>query len=164
MAEQSTSSQLNAEQIRRGITRIQKRIEEITRFDPTTVTKDNQYNIPELEAIKAGIDDALERTFGSGTSDYKRYQGAKYFPTFSSSVFKDHEIKDGFSKSKERSLALLKQAVKSLEERLAEAPFDAGAAKTQPDTGGALTRGFRGARSRRRGARSCGAIPCPDRT
>jgi hypothetical protein len=63
--------QATAEEIRQGIVRLKKRLDEVSAFEPTSVTEQN--NIPHVEALSAAVDEALIRTFGADTLDYKRY-------------------------------------------------------------------------------------------
>jgi predicted nucleotide-binding protein len=107
--------------MRAGIERLQKRIEEVKAFDPHSVT--DKYHAPEVDKIVASIQDALARTFGTESAEYDRYQEAanfdKGFSPFGPSDL--GEVKRHLAQSQERSLALLNQAVESLQERLAEA-------------------------------------------
>jgi predicted nucleotide-binding protein len=116
---------LTVDDMNRGIARLQKRIEEVERFNPQTVT--DQYNAPELDALTAAVAEALALTFGHGTLDYNRYKDAAEFdrgPYNYAHVVPPHEFQRSISGSKERSLALLRQAIRSLEERLSEAPAE----------------------------------------
>ena len=56
------TANLTIKQIEDGLTRLKKRLEDVHKFDPLTVT--DQHDAPELEALEASIDDALVRTFG----------------------------------------------------------------------------------------------------
>ena len=89
-------------------------------FEPTSVT-DN--NIPHVEALSAAVDEALIRTFGADTLDYKRYSDAAYFdngPFNYAFPVPINQVHASLSRSKARSIALLTQAITALEERLAE--------------------------------------------
>jgi hypothetical protein len=68
---------LSVDKMRAGIDRLRKRIEEVTRFDPHTVSE--QYNIPEIDKLSAAVDDSLARTFGPNTVEYDRYKAASHF-------------------------------------------------------------------------------------
>src|SRR4051812_20835895 len=119
--------------MRAGIDRLQKRIEEVDHFDPTTVT--DQHDIPNVKALSASIDDALVRTFGADTLEYKRCKDASHFNNGQFNYIYEVPIQDvhqSLSRSKARNLALLRQAVGSLEEQLAES--DAVPAVTPPAT------------------------------
>jgi hypothetical protein len=58
-------AQLTPDEMQQGINRLQKRLEEVDAFDPTSVIE--QFNIPHVEALATSIDDALIRTFGADT-------------------------------------------------------------------------------------------------
>jgi predicted nucleotide-binding protein len=104
-----------------GIIRLRKRIEEVEQFDPQTVTE--QYNIPEIDRLKAAVDDSLVRTFGADTVEYNRYKDAAYFDNgphnYAYRVPIEH-VQRSLGRSKARNLALLEQAVQSLKEQLSE--------------------------------------------
>ena len=68
---------LGADRMRLGIELLKRRLGEVESFDPASVT--DQHTIPHVEALSASIDEALVRTFGSGTADYKRYSDAAIF-------------------------------------------------------------------------------------
>jgi predicted nucleotide-binding protein len=113
--------QATPEELRLGIDRLTKRLGEVSAFDPTSVTEQN--NIPQVEALSAAVDDSLIRTFGADTLDYRRYSDAAYFDNGPHNYAYHVPISDvhaSLSRSKARSLALLTQAIASLEERLAE--------------------------------------------
>ena len=131
MARQSTpqqkhAAQLTAAEMKAGIERIEKRIKEVEVFDPKSVT--DQHTAPDLDGLEAAIDDTLARTFGAQTLDYDRYKQAKDFdrgPYNSLYVVQPHEFQASLIKSKASSLALLRQGVKSLQERLDESDDNA---------------------------------------
>jgi predicted nucleotide-binding protein len=100
---------------------LKKRLEDVNRFEPRSVI--DQFNAPELDALVVSIDDALVRTFGADTLDYERYQSAKYFergPYNSMHPTKPAEFQRSIARSKDRTIALLGQAIRSLQERLEE--------------------------------------------
>lgn len=69
--------QSTPEEIRQGIDRLVKRLEEVRAFDPTSVVEQN--NIPHVEALGAAVDESLILTFGADTLDYRRYSDAGFF-------------------------------------------------------------------------------------
>ena len=118
---QKHEAQLTATEMKVGIERVGKRIKELEDFDPKSVT--DQHSTPDLDALEAAIDETLTRTFGAQTLDYDRYQQAKDFNRGPyNSLYDVHpdEFQASIAKSKANSLALLRQAVKSLHERLDE--------------------------------------------
>jgi predicted nucleotide-binding protein len=125
-------ARLSSEEMRSGITRLRRRIDEVKKFDPTSIAE--QYNIPEITALSAAIDDSLIRTFHADTVEYNRYKDASYFdngPHNYAYRVDIREVHQSLNRSKARSLALLEQAVQSLEEQLGEenaptSPADSG--------------------------------------
>jgi predicted nucleotide-binding protein len=116
-----------------GIERLRKRIEEVKQFDPQSVR--DQFNIPQITALSAGIDDALTRAFGADTIEYGRYKSATKFnngPFNYKYQVPIQEVHESLSQSKARNLALLEQAVRSLEEQLAEEGVGAGSMMMVP--------------------------------
>lgn len=61
-------------QVRTAIARFKQRLLELHAFDPATV---NARDEPRIGALEQAIDQALVRSFGAGTADYRRYVGAK---------------------------------------------------------------------------------------
>ena len=129
---------LTAGQKRRRIERLQKCITSLEAFDLQKVRK--RFGNPEVVALEAAIDKALSSAFGYGTSAYLRYnQAATLDPsplitnaTLRSPVLrpvggpgrhdaKVHEARQQFSESKERSIALLRKAISTLEDEIADA-------------------------------------------
>jgi hypothetical protein len=115
-------ARLTPVEMQAGIERLHRRLEEVKQFDPRSVTE--QYNIPHVEKITAAVDDALVRTFGGDSLDYERYQEAAHFNNGPHNYAYEvplHEVQQSLGRSKNRSIALLEQAIESLRERLAEA-------------------------------------------
>jgi predicted nucleotide-binding protein len=107
--------------MRQGAERLRKRLQEVEGFAPTSVTE--QYNIPHVEALAAAVDEALVRTFGADTLDYRRYAEAAQFDNGPHNYAYEvpiSEVQQTLARCKARSIALLKQAIATLEERIAE--------------------------------------------
>jgi hypothetical protein len=121
---------------RRRIERLQKCVTRLEAFDPQKVRK----RAPAVVELEAAIDKALSSAFGYGTPAYLRYnQAATLDPdplvanaTLRSPVLrpvggpprgdaKAHEVSRNFSENKERSIALLRKAISTLEEEIADA-------------------------------------------
>ena len=129
------AAQLTPQLMTAGIDRLKKRLEDVQRFEPQSVT--DQYNAPELDALEASIDDALVRTFGANTLDYERYKFAKDFdrgPYNYVERVQPHEFQPSIARSKASSIALLGQAIKSLEEQLEEHSANPPANQKSPET------------------------------
>lgn len=124
MTRRPTSKQpanLNSNELRSGIRRLNLRIDELEAFDPSIIPE--QFSA-DKKAIEASIDNTLSRVFGTDTADYGRYSNAAYLddgPHFYNDHFvPPHEWQTTLEKSKQTSIALLKKAVLGLEEELAE--------------------------------------------
>jgi len=144
------SAQLSIEQMRVGITRLNRRIADLEALDPEAV---QQRWAPEVKALQTSIEESLSAVFGHGTVQYNRYRRAAIFdwgpvdatPDWiaarSGGVgYPDHALnfRPYLAKSKEDAISLLRQAVRGLEEEigdrgnLAVAPI-AAAPVTTPD-------------------------------
>ena len=126
--------QLTPQQMTAGIDRLKKRLEAMQSFDPQSVT--DQHNTPELDALAASIDEALVRTFGADTLDYERYKSAKDFnrgPYNYMHPTRPHEFQRSIARSKDSSIALLRQAIKSLEEQLEEHSSNPSVEQSSPE-------------------------------
>jgi|GEM_PF-2894984 len=109
----------NLPQLNVAIERLQRRIAEVEALDPTTLEKWS----PNVDALQASIDDALSRIFGHDTVEYKRYRRtvnwAAEIPTFGGETSLQ-EYRDDVAKGKREVLTMLGQAVRSLQEELAD--------------------------------------------
>lgn len=108
--------------LRQSIERLRKRLDTLKAWNPESVRK--RFHSPELDALSASIDEALARTFGSHSDDYNRYQSAFYFNQGSISLgggdIPLSRLHSYLTESKAENVALLQQAIDSLEERLSE--------------------------------------------
>jgi hypothetical protein len=106
--------------LRQGIERLQRQIRELETFDPSLV---RVRNAAETRAMQAAIAESLAKTFGNGTSEYNRYASAArldHAPNYISGRPSDALVAEWIQDGKTKSLALLNQAVKDLQEELAE--------------------------------------------
>ena len=130
---------LTVEQKRRRIRRLRKCVQRVEAFDPQIVQK--RFGIPEVLALEAAIDKALSSAFGYGTSAYIRYNLAATLnhgplitnaalrstvrPDFGGPASDDaqeaQEARKYYSKGKERSISLLRQAICTLEDEISDA-------------------------------------------
>jgi hypothetical protein len=127
---------LTVGQKRRRIERLQKCVTRLEAFDPQKTRK----RAPAVVELEAAIDKALSSAFGYGTPAYLRHnQAATLEPdpivanaTLRSPVLrpvggpprgdaKAHEVSRNFSENKERSIALLRKAISTLEKEIADA-------------------------------------------
>ncbi len=111
--------EMTGDDMRRGITLLGRRLAEVEQMDPRSISEHD------MHALESAIDEALERVYGRGTSDYNRYCSAARFDngplrmgggTWGRSMPEDrtHYVIDG----QKQSIALLKGALRVLEERL----------------------------------------------
>lgn len=129
---------LTAGQKRRRIERLQKCITSLEAFDPQKVRK--RFGNPEVLALEAAIDKALSSAFGYGTPAYMQYnQAATLDPgplitnvALHGTVLRPvrapgrheaqaQEARHHFSDGRERSIALLRKAIGTLEDEIAAA-------------------------------------------
>lgn len=101
--------------------RLKKRVDALNAFNVDEIRE--QFDSPAVKRLQADIDEALVRTFGGETLDYDRYSPAADFdwgPVFVGADTSIHEVRDALNRSKRDNIALLEQAISSLEEQLAE--------------------------------------------
>ncbi len=113
--------EMTAADLKAGAVRMAKRLDEVRNFAPERVTQ--QFDDPDVARIRASVEEGLQRTFGAGTPDYNRYHAACSFstgPILLNRRANAHEVQQHLATAKARSIALLEQAVTSLNERLEE--------------------------------------------
>jgi predicted nucleotide-binding protein len=119
---------LTTDQMRRGIGQLKRRIADLEGFDPQTVQK--RWS-PAVKALEAAIKEALFDVFGHNTLQYKLYDEATHLdiaPIIAQTDFYEGGLDDqeaqvakqSVSDGKERSLLLLRRAVRGLEEKIAD--------------------------------------------
>jgi predicted nucleotide-binding protein len=115
---------LTPDELRNGVARLEKRIEELTAFDPTKMTATNP---PELSALSTSIERTLGIIFGEYTADYHRFRLAANLQWHPNVMMmpggRRPPLSDyihGVMNNRERSSALLREAVRTLTEDLAE--------------------------------------------
>ncbi len=128
---------LTVEQKQCCIERLKKCIADLEAFNPHIVKK--RLGTREILALETVIDDALSAAFGYGTPTYFRHNLAAalyHGPLITNAVFSGGRLSYGpgsraeqearearhyFSDGKRRSLALLQQAIRTLQDEIAEA-------------------------------------------
>ncbi len=115
---------LTAEQMRVGVTKLERRIRELQEYDVSTYHADRSN--AQLEALTTDIQSTLTDVFGVHTPEWNRFTSAAYFDTgpMSANVFgrgsdvhpqvRQQHLRDSI----ETNLATLQSAVKLLRERL----------------------------------------------
>jgi predicted nucleotide-binding protein len=111
---------LSRGQIERAIARIKGLIEDLENFDPESVEERSD---PRVDVLEGSIREALLDIFGDGTPQFQIYVAAANIDTAGINYafqIPHAKVVEGLANGKKRALALLNQAVKSLERRLAE--------------------------------------------
>jgi hypothetical protein len=120
---------LSVHEMRAGIERLSRRIEELKKLDPQSVSARRS---PAVVSLEAAIEDSLAAIFGHGTPKFNRYRAASDLePTlivtplfvgprgsFGGGGENVHELQQGIAQRKQQALALLEQAVRGLEEEI----------------------------------------------
>lgn len=111
--------QLPPDAIRRGIERLNERINELRAFDANTLPSGNS---PALTALSAAIKDTLERCFGEDTSAYRRFASAATLQLrvimVSDNYPQRHHYVEAARQNIEQSIVLLQEAQRVLLEDL----------------------------------------------
>jgi len=116
--QQPQSANLTPDQMRQGISRIQRRISELENFDSSGLT---QRWSGEVKAMETAIEETLSKVFGHGSIEYNRYKLAKdldHGPLIIGHVSPPWEAQKFFNDGRSRSISLLQQAIRGLEEDL----------------------------------------------
>jgi predicted nucleotide-binding protein len=125
---------LTVEQLRRRIERLQKCIDDLEAFDPEIVQKRD--GVPQVIAIERAIDGALEAAFGHLTPAYNRFRAAarldhgpqtmRISPDWGGGSFGNydpreaHEARLHLAEGKARSIVLLREAIRAVEDEIAD--------------------------------------------
>lgn len=116
------SKQLTPSEIEKGLARLRTRLAELEAFDPSGIREKRP---PELVALSTGIEAALSKTFGDKTSEYYRYLEASDL-LWSPAIFIGgyetplSDYRDAMTNRVKNARILLKEAIRSLEEDLAD--------------------------------------------
>ncbi len=113
-------AKLNVEQMRRGIERLRKRMDDLNSFDPNGVAR--RFD-PQVTALETSIADTLDRIFGPDTVERRRFDvGHLDGGPIQMSLGRGYEpdFKPYLEKGKARALAAIGSAIKALEEEVEE--------------------------------------------
>lgn len=107
----------SARELRAVIRKFQRRIADLDKFDPLKVSSRKD---PDIDVLEAAIAETLRDAFGHQTPKHRDYVLAATLDTAGHNMngTPHHEVIEGLVHGRERSLALLKQAVRSFEERI----------------------------------------------
>jgi predicted nucleotide-binding protein len=121
------AAELSREQMRTGIDRLKLRIADLEAFDANRISARND---PDVLALETSIEETVQRVFGPRTIEQRRYAPAALLHVRAvaiSSTFgransgpPSRQIQGEFDNFRAKSMALLGQAIKGLEEELAE--------------------------------------------
>src|ERR1039458_3095677 len=117
---QPDAPQLSPAEIKSAIARFQRRISDLESFDPATVGSRSD---PRIKTLAVAIDEALSQAFGHQTPEYRRYRAAALLDRASHNYLHEtplREVIEGLTRGKEEAIALLRQAIRSFEEKLAD--------------------------------------------
>jgi hypothetical protein len=115
------------EEKKQDIVRLQRRIQDLEKFDPAAITKRDD---PSVTEIQRAIDDTLRFVFGHGTIEYKKYESAGQLNhglrLLSREWGRAATLDDpaearrfvAAAEGKDQALVLLRQAVNTLEEEI----------------------------------------------
>ena len=110
---------LTPDQMRSGITKLERRISELKALD---IKQFQSGDDPVILALQASIESTLQEVFGLSTAGYDRYHIATELDlsdySFNFMGVSQPNIYEGITQGRDRAVALLEQAVKSLNENL----------------------------------------------
>lgn len=114
------AANLTLAQMKAAMLPLKRRIAELEAFDPNSIRDQSD---PRITTLEAAIDETLSDIFGQDTIEYARYITAGALDTAGFNMYGIPlgETIEGLHRGKERSLALLRQIIKSLEEKLGDA-------------------------------------------
>jgi predicted nucleotide-binding protein len=114
--------QLTVTEMQRGIERLRERIAEIEAFDVTSMTATHP---PAITGLQVAVKDTLVRIFGEDTADFRRFSNACELQWQATWAMGDYpalsDYQDGIREKISHSLAILSQAIRTLEEEIADA-------------------------------------------
>lgn len=109
-------------EMQRGIERIKARIATLQAFDPSAMAVEQP---PEIAGLQVDIKANLDRIFGEGTADYRHFESACDLQWSPSVMYGDYpalrDYQEGVREKIAYSVAILGQAVRFLEEEIADA-------------------------------------------
>ena len=111
---------LTVDQMKRGIIRLQKRIDDLEAFNPNSV---QERGAPEVKALQTAIDETLTAVFGHKTVEYNRYQRAAVLdhgPHRINHKASPSEAQQYVAEGKRGAIVALQQAIRGLEEEIGE--------------------------------------------
>jgi predicted nucleotide-binding protein len=111
---------LAVDQMKSGVRRLQKRLDDLEAFDPLSI---QERSAPEIRALEKAIDETLTAVYGHNTVEYNRYRSATRLdngPYIIGKRHSPHEVQQYLTDGKKASILTLQQAIRGLEEEIAE--------------------------------------------
>jgi len=108
---------MDIEEIEIAIARIEKRIEELDEFDPSSV---GDRDDPRIRVLETSVRKTLQDILGESTPDYLTYRNAESLDRASISMYGPtpiHEVIDGLERGKANAIAVLKGLISMLREQ-----------------------------------------------
>jgi predicted nucleotide-binding protein len=120
-----TPANLSLDQIQRAIPRINKRIADLEALTPAEF---QERFPPEISTIRLSVEQTLADIFGPKSIEYERYRAAAVLDSgplslgggYSPRGATDVRFREYYERSKQKSIAMLKQAIAGLEEQAQE--------------------------------------------
>lgn len=118
-------------EMQRGIERLKERMRALEAFDPKAMVVEEP---PEIAGMQVDLKGTLKKIFGEGTADYLRFESASDLQWTTPFAIGDYpslvHYQEGIAAKIAHSLAILGQAVRFLEEEIADSSDDSGQAPT----------------------------------
>lgn len=113
---------LTVDEMRRGINRLQRRVSDVEAFVPTSVQA--RFS-PEVEALSTSIEATISSVFGPNTVEYNRYYHAAHLDPGGIILIGGgpdplYRVHEDLIKGKASSLVRLREAIRFLEEEIAD--------------------------------------------
>ncbi len=117
----STIADLSFDQLKLGVARLKRRLGELEDFNPDLITQENMQAI--TAPLQASIEDSVGQVLAHDSIEYQRYEPVARFDN--AILFMDtgtplDEVIRELRSRRAKALALLNQAIASLEDRLSE--------------------------------------------
>lgn len=110
---------LSIEAMKNAIPRLERRIADLEKFDPSTL---QSRSTPETATLQTSIEETLQRVFGAETIEYNRYRPAAVLNAGPISMTfgrgPDMAFRQYLAESRDRSIALLRQAIDGMKEEM----------------------------------------------
>lgn len=109
---------LTPAQLKAGVSRLERRLQELKDFDPGQA---NTFSDPDAKALSTSIENSLDVIFGENTRQRRRYASASNLCTAHVNMFEPtpaYEIIQGYRDGKASAIRLLTQAIEQLVEEI----------------------------------------------